>query len=475
MPGSLKLLPILLLLTCAVNAQFGLTVVNGYGSGQYIPGDTVHIWSQNNPPQQVFNKWESNDATPADASEWHTTLIMPARQVVIGATFKPGNYPSLTADVIRGVENDKAVYYAFPSNYKGLVICFHGTGGAASNWAQGIEYRQFVNDLLAAGFAVMFTEAEEVTLQQDLDMDGGLRWHYTPIDPAENVDMGNIAAILDTLENRGLLTGNTPVYTVGMSNGGGFAPVISYVLNFDATAVYCAGGSELLFGNTNVPTLWCMQQYDQHPQVGAAGNQKAREMSDLLKSRGICSEYHLNDHSPLYPQRLMRGGFITEAKATTVFNELKSNNLLDENNYVRYPESENVNIISASPENFPEWNTMVAGQQLVALSQMSNCFADHHFFSDYNRRVIRFFDELCANPGGISEGAPLLHISPNPAENFLVISAVEPMRISVVDVTGKVLMTQDMSSERVLLDISTLTPGCYFLKAGTAAEIFVKQ
>lgn len=452
-----------------------LTVVNGYGTGSYLPGDTVHFWAQNNPPQTVFGRWAS-EVPVTDSLEWHSTLVMPDRDITISASFTPVQLPLVSFEKIQGVELLKNVYSAFPAPLKGVVFCFHGTGGSATNWTQAIEYRQFVNDLLAAGYGVIITEADEVTLQQDLNNDGGLRWSPYPVEADQNNDIGNISALLDTFRIRGELLPSTPVFATGMSNGGAFAPSVSFSLGFTATAIYCASGAQLLFKLTEVPTAWFMQKYDQHEQVGDEGNKQALELSTILADREICSEYHLNDHSPVHAQRFMRGGYIPENTAINIFNELKNNSILDDRNYLLYTDLQTDSIVKSRPGDFPVITGLFPGQQLVVLAHLANCFADHHFFSDYSRRTIRFFDNLCSTPSGISSNSKAqLKLYPNPAESEVILYSEGSMHVEITDAFGRRAAVYKCTTGANRISLS-LSSGVYFVHAqGYPAHKLVVQ
>ncbi|MEP6749756.1 MAG: hypothetical protein ABJB86_18605, partial [Bacteroidota bacterium] len=59
-------------------------VVNGYGSGKYKMGDTVHIFSIAYSTTQLFDSWSSADLSLLNApTEWHTWFIAPAKDVTV--------------------------------------------------------------------------------------------------------------------------------------------------------------------------------------------------------------------------------------------------------------------------------------------------------------------------------------------------------------------------------------------------------
>ncbi len=108
---------------------FNLTVTNGYGSGTYAVGDTVHIWSKAYDNTKTFSTWSGNSQFLANPKEWHTTLVMPNQNVNVSAEIV--NMPTYTIayEQIMGQNNLKNVYYFFPPNQKGVLYLFHGPGG----------------------------------------------------------------------------------------------------------------------------------------------------------------------------------------------------------------------------------------------------------------------------------------------------------------------------------------------------------
>ena len=55
--------------------SFTVSVNNGYGSGKYKIGDTVHVFSIAYTDNQLFDAWSSADLSLLNAPlEWHTWL-----------------------------------------------------------------------------------------------------------------------------------------------------------------------------------------------------------------------------------------------------------------------------------------------------------------------------------------------------------------------------------------------------------------
>src|SRR5882724_3401822 len=209
-----------------------LTVVNGYGSGTYKTGDTVNIWSNALAVNTVFDTWTGYTGLLQNTGEWHNSFVMPAQNVTVTATTKAIAAFSLKYEQIKGVNILKNVYYYFPAGHKGVVYLCHGTGGSAANLVGTFDWLQTIKNLVSANYAIVVTEAEEVSLNTDLDGDGKLRWHATPLDSTSNVDYGNIKALRDTFYARGYTSSAIPQFSTGMSNGGAFSSALSYLYKF---------------------------------------------------------------------------------------------------------------------------------------------------------------------------------------------------------------------------------------------------
>lgn len=91
---------------------FQLTVQNGYGTGQYAAGDTVHIWSEEWPLTKTFSHWTGQTSFLQMADEWHTRLVMPAQNVTVTGHIKnllPG--ADFTEEHFMGRDTLQQVFY----------------------------------------------------------------------------------------------------------------------------------------------------------------------------------------------------------------------------------------------------------------------------------------------------------------------------------------------------------------------------
>lgn len=373
-----------------------VTVNNGYGSGKYKVGDTVHIFSVAYNSDQLFNSWSSADVSLLNGKdEWHTWFIMPSKNVSFTGSIKNITPFTLTYTQIMGRDRMKPVYYYFPAGHKGFVYLLHGTSGSAQNLVNEYEFQQLIKDLVNDNFGVVVTEAEESTTGIDANGDGKIRWATLPFDSTTNVDYANIKIITDTLYNRGITDRSKPRYSLGMSNGGNFSAALSFLYHYKAGISYCAPAGSVVASSSTVPFQFCMARFDNNENVGPAGNAAALDNSKALTGRGICSKYFINEHSPLYPERFARNGDIDLSKSAAIFNELKAKGFLDSRNYFKGYSDAFITAYQANPASFPEINSLTLLQKQTVVAQINLAVADHHIYSDYNRATLKFLNTQC--------------------------------------------------------------------------------
>jgi len=375
--------------------SFKVVVTNGYGSGTYKSGDTVHIFTSHYSTNQLFDKWSGDVSILNAPEEWHTWFIMPEKNVNITGSVKNITPFTLQYEQIMGRDRLKPVYSYFPAGHKGIVYLLHGTNGTAANIAGDYEWQQLIKELVNDNFAVIVTEAEEATTGIDANGDGKLRWYLLPLDTVANVDYANIRIITDTFYNRGVTDRSEPQYSVGMSDGGFFSASLSYLYHFKAGVQYCSQGSPNLMQITSIPTQFCMMANDNNPSVGATGNAEALSDFNSLKQRGICSKYFINERSPVYPERFARSGAISITQSIAVYNELKSKGYIDNKNfYIGYSDAF-MNAFTSNPSAFPVISSLTIPQQVFVLEQINISVADHHIYSDFGKATLKFLDNQC--------------------------------------------------------------------------------
>jgi poly(3-hydroxybutyrate) depolymerase len=264
--------------------------------------------------------------------------------------------------------------YYFPPNATAVIFHFHGSGGSANGLFQNPEQFIFAREAVAEGYAIV-----------SLSSFDRINGQWNPSNQINtNPDMQNVQTAINTFISRGLMTASTPVFASGISNGGAFAPRVSLALNFRGTAIFIASGTVNVMSTTTVPTIWCLMQNDQ--TIGASGIQQARDNFANLVSRNIRAEFNLNPPSPVYPERFWRIAGLTQTDSQAIHNALKANGILDQRDFQR-----------ESPYT-SGWQNFIPAQYSAfnaqILTQLELCWTEHKFFSDYNRRVLNFFNSL---------------------------------------------------------------------------------
>jgi hypothetical protein len=473
-----------------VSAQtFSLTVSNGYGSGTFRVGDTVHIWSRTLPPNAVFYQWVGDIGTIDDQNAWHATLRMPAANITVTATSRTVTPWSFNNELIQGADTLKRVYWYFPTPTKGVIYGFHGTNGSASNFVSNVEVRQILNEAVADSFGVIVTESEESTKHRDLNGDGVWRWSTLPLDSTSNVDMKNIKVLTDTLVARGRLSPGVKRYALGYSNGGFFSQTVSGVFHFPAAVSYCGQGIDSLFSVGTTRFHWCMGKYDENPDVGQQGDAQAFQSYLKLLGRGICANYFLHDRSPLYPQRFMRIAGIDSVLSLSIAAELHAHNILDSAGYFRFQSDSIETLVIREPSGFPALRSLTSSQRDEVSNQIDVMCAGHQVYSENAKEVLSFMTQVCSGTTGLDSPTKavlprqcaLLQNYPNPFNPTTTIRYGIPLRSQVTltvfnnlgqEVAQLVSGEQGAGYHEVTFDGNNLASGVYFyrIQAGSSVQ-----
>jgi hypothetical protein len=444
-----------------------LTVTNGYGSGTYQVGDTVHIWSVAYDNTQTFSTWTGDVQTVAHPNEWHTTIVMPNQNVNVSAQIVSMPSYAIQYEQIQGANTLKNVYSYFPVNPKGILYLFHGTSGSASNWISTVEYRSFVNRAIADTFGIIVTEAEEITLNTDLNGDGKLRWQGFPMDTVNGIDYQNIQIITDTMLNRGNFSTSTPKFSVGMSNGGSFSAAISHALNLKAGVSYCASSAQALFEIRTVPFAFRMAKFDDNEEVGPQGNYEAWQNDSILAVRSICHDYKIHDKQPIYPERFARISGVSVSTSQAIFNELLAHGELTSQHFALYSDSIKSHVL-ANPIQYPTIVTQTTAVMVEILNQIAASNAEHKFYSDYNAATLDFISNLCQNSVGlnqIDDDNFSTEVFPNPTQNSLNINSKFPHQtLSIYDCFGRELAHFLANESTTKINLTQFDEGMYVLK-----------
>jgi hypothetical protein len=378
--------------------QFRLEVRNGYGSGVYTAGDTVHLWSAVSTTDGVALPWRGDASALKAPKEWHTTMVMPARDVTLTAN-GTAQALKLNVDHFLGATNvSKTVRYYFPPAMRGVVLFSHGTGGS-STFIESTEAFAIALALVRKGYGVIGTECEEAA-SGNPGPDGKARWNASRF-ATSNVDLQNLEVLFAGLERKRLIPAGTPKYALGMSNGGAQSLFLGAVsaskvardfpsLRFRAVVSYCADGS-----TTKAPTLsttpsaWYMAGAEDHPEVS---NAEAKQNSQVMGQRGVPTEYLENPPSPMYNERFSRIAGISPETSTAMVQELRAAGFIDADGFVNTDGDVVAKAVADNPSGFP----VISEQKSpgAVRSQIKAVRAEHAMYADLTQRTIDWFERF---------------------------------------------------------------------------------
>lgn len=388
-------------ITSSPAAVYTVTVNGGYGSGSYRPGATVHIWSAVSTTTGVAQRWGGDSDLLMEPNEWRTSFVMPAGDVTLTAnsiteTARPilETFTGVTSVV-------KTVRYYFPPQMRGVVLFSHGTGGSSA-FLESTETFPIALALVADGYGVMSTEAEEAAAG-DLNGDGKQRWVSRA--SANNVDLGNLQALFDSFEARGSIPNGTPKFALGMSAGGNFSHLLGTIaatpaaasfpqLRFAAVISYCADATASKSASlSNTPSAWYVCAAEDNPEVS---NAEASSNEAELRRRGVATDYAELAPSPLYDERFTRIDGIDAATSTAMAAELRDAGFVDATGFITRDGDEIAAAVMADPASFP---TIISSTRAnLVRVQIKVMRAEHAMYADLTRRTIDFFERFNPTP-----------------------------------------------------------------------------
>lgn len=343
-------------------------------------------WTSNT----AFMGWVNGNKELINPKEWNSLLKPRIKSANNKATIHIIN-SQLNEITYMGRDRLKKGYYQLPADstqIKGLVLFLHGTGGS-SDFIKKTNSLYFKNRFLANGYVVASTEAEESTLGKDIDCQGNvkgkLRWCVSDIsNPRNNVDFFNIQKFINYLRQEiSHLDENSPVISVGMSNGGVFSVALGAIGLVDVAVSYCAGGNDEAISSTQVPTHWFLCANDQ-----ISDNNDTILKQNELKRRGIPTYLEIRNQRPLTYTQLDRIEGITTQTSISLFDEFKKNGLLDNNNYILYPIELTRQIIESQPRKFPIYMSFSNPEKGEIDNVLKVARAEHAFYDDLSGRTI---------------------------------------------------------------------------------------
>ena len=432
---------------------FTLNVVNGFGSGTYPAGTVVDVFANLPASGLSFNAWSGNVTALVDPNTWHTTATGAAGATITVTANNTLVVPILAPTIVKVPGTDTGtttnrmttptvpatpitIGYQIPSSHpRGILFEFHGKGGSWLDWFySGFDREYFTQQALAAGFGVIAVNAAAPGF-----------WDSQTVYP-NNLDYQNIQVILAYLEGLGVMSANDKVYATGESDGGQFTAAVSRALNFRASAIEIAPGSEPYFdpgqklptaaglNNTMTPSMWVLAQQDgtsgvvgppPYPSVIGIGPPNiaqaycnAVEVLAVTNPVPTCNtnvtvnpyptsvpslNFYMNVPSPAYPARFSLVAGLSTATMQAIDTWMLSQGCINAAGYIPINPYQSADY-SASPVNFkcgtnelyaqfsasPTNLTQSQANQLQ--DQFLIAFTEHHFLSEYTDKMLAYLE-----------------------------------------------------------------------------------
>ncbi len=473
--------------------SYYLTINNGYGSGNYQEGDSVHIWSKTPMDAAVFTNWTGDGMEYLSfENEWHVVLVVP-ELTEVGSLEFTAHYDAIPANTTYGVDSFllwgkdssgiflpiyKEVNYAIPPSPKAMVFLLHGTGGSGRSFFKRFERTNLVKDLLYDDFAVFALDANETTMG-DINEDGYIRWNNFNSGNASaqnNIDLGNVNFTRDSIVQKFNLPASIPTFTLGMSNGAVFSDLCASALGYNASAHITARGNYATYRREDiVPVIWIMSENDHQEQ---ANNDEAfANFEEMTINGGQEAEFHIFNRSPVFPQRFRRNlVHISLNQSQTIFDSLEAKNYLDDRNFLNSLD------ISLIPNSFFNQLGLTGAQRKGVIDQLGCVNADHILHSDYSKNIIRFFNQFPEEYSPLADKTPRpaasnINVYPNPTNGkFWVSGSNKPAKlVSIYDIQGKLKGVEVIDTNTQSMNIDHYPPGVYILHFRTSDGWMVKR
>lgn len=378
---------------CALNR---LTVGNGYGSNVYAAGSAVHVFAAVRPQDQLVTGWTGDTGLLDEPDEWHSTLVMPAADANVAAAIVDRPTTLVTTSFTGSTTRAKTVRAKIPPGARGLVLMLHGTNGDDRFIVQDETFYVALR-LLEAGYGVLATEAEEA-VAGDLNGDGKQRWDAGLT--AGNVDFANLDALVGGLRAAGTIGPTTPLYVLGMSNGGSMSLSLGAIaaspvaatfpnLRFAAAISFCADGRATAAAITTTPTAWLMCGNDDNPEVD---NAAAATNSAGLAARGVPTDFALHPAAPLYDARFARVTGVSLAASQSLLAELRAAGFVAADGFATRPTDDIVAAVTANPALLPSLVALPGAARADVIDQLRAAQAEHQMYSDWAARAVAWLD-----------------------------------------------------------------------------------
>ena len=284
--------------------------------------------------------------------------------------------------VVPGAEPDDedidgayTIHYV-PDDPKAIVWFFHGSGGEANQIVR-TEQMSLTNLLVPAGIGYVSTDSANRTT-------GG--WNSSA--NSGNEDFVRLYAIRDHLIETTGLTEDTPIITMGFSNGGSMAATVAAVAPEDGWNVVAASIHNSGMGRSNalqVPTLHSSTENDDTVGPSTLRNDYERQIN-----AGLPSVLHEGFEEPLHPERFARiGGGYSRDVSQDAFDEMVDMAMVDADGARLVSISDAQSVLDSY-----EANATVGQGPANVVAQMKVVWQMHRFSAQFNGEECQFISDV---------------------------------------------------------------------------------
>ena len=224
------------------------------------------------------------------------------------------------------VIDGRGVLLSIPQNPRAIIYLFHGTGGSAS-YATNIATRLVLERFAAAGYGYAATSSGQ--------REGPARWIIEEADPRKNPDLTYMLGLHEHLVRSGAIGARTPVFSMGMSNGGGMANLFGLVsreagLPIAGVADYLGPfpasmlGASRTGGTAPPSTFVVVAEND-----SLVSSQNVLAIAANLSETGVRIETHLATEAATKPGDFTRIPGVDLSRSQAIFDELVANGVID--------------------------------------------------------------------------------------------------------------------------------------------------
>lgn len=466
-------------------AQPQVTITNGYVGKPILPLDSGYLFARTLATDEIFYRWDlkSFSKTQILDAEFESTVWfrMTPFPIIATPSFRYLAQPLVLQDIqIQGPTISKKVFFVKALNPKGTVFLFHKEASTSNEWTSNFyDQYQLVKVLHYYGYTVVFFDCEERATSTELNNDSVVNWQILPHTIENNDDYSTCDSVLKRLPLEGIIGENENIYAIGHGNGGMFAQGFAEL--FDAKAcvvINSLPNSSIPTIEQSVPVLFNVSVNDK--SVENAVNQR---YVDTLKATSKCASIHYTRPTPLYPEVFSRSGRIPLDISKKLFEELDSNRVLNDSNYLIPTQSHIIEDVLTNPSKWPQVRFLNSSYSTSFIRQLSISRAENEFNSNRVSAIVDFLEFPCqVNTSVASEktdvaGTSIFQVG---IEGTIVVPFTNQnvSDLRVINIVGEVipLPVTIKNQNEVSIDFSKQLNGIYFLYDGKETVIkIIKQ